>query len=101
MCLVVKLVWGVKNLNKIYGTFLKDILGVSLAPPVAAWQSPGTHFDPGHGNSGMGQPNLVPRSVFRSLHKSLETAKIIHKILVDDLIFEHLQFYSIEKLNYI
>jgi hypothetical protein len=45
--------------------------------------------------------NLVPRSLFRSLHKSLETAKTIRKILVDDLIFENVQFYSIEKLNYI
>jgi hypothetical protein len=33
---------------------------------------------------------------------SLEPAKTIHKILVDDLIiFENFQFYSIEKLNYI
>jgi hypothetical protein len=30
--------------------------------------------------------NLVPRSLFRLLHKSLETAKTIHKILVDYLI---------------
>jgi hypothetical protein len=46
--------------------------------------------------------NLVPRSLFRSLHKSLETAKTIHKIIVDDLIIcENFQFYSIEKLNYI
>jgi hypothetical protein len=45
--------------------------------------------------------NLVPRSLFRSLHKYLETAKTIHKILLDDLIFENLQFYSIGKLNYI
>jgi hypothetical protein len=45
--------------------------------------------------------NLVPRSLFRLLHKSLETAKAIHKILIDDLIFKNLQFYSIEKFNYI
>jgi hypothetical protein len=31
--------------------------------------------------------------------KSLETAKTIHKIIVDDFIFEILQFYSIEKLH--
>jgi hypothetical protein len=29
-------------------------------------------------------PNLAPRSLFHSLHKSLETAKTIHRILVDD-----------------
>jgi hypothetical protein len=34
--------------------------------------------------------NLVPRYLFRSLHKSLETAKTIHQILVDDLIFANL-----------
>jgi hypothetical protein len=44
--------------------------------------------------------NLVPRSLFRSLHKSQETAaKTIHKILVDDLIFANLQFRSIENFN--
>jgi hypothetical protein len=43
--------------------------------------------------------NLVPKSLFRSFHKSLETAKIIHKILVDDLIFTNLQFCSIGKFN--
>jgi hypothetical protein len=43
--------------------------------------------------------NLVPISLFRSPHKSLETAKTIHKILVDDLIIANLQFYSIEKIN--
>jgi hypothetical protein len=31
----------------------------------------------------------------------LETAKTIHKILVDYLIFANLRFYSIEKFNYI
>jgi hypothetical protein len=36
-----------------------------------------------------------------ALQVSVETAKTIHKILVDDLIFENLQFYSIEKLIYI
>jgi hypothetical protein len=46
--------------------------------------------------------NLVPRSLFRSLHKYQETAKSTHKILiVDDFISKHLQFYSIDKLNYI
>jgi hypothetical protein len=32
-------------------------------------------------------------------HKSLETAKTIHKILVNDLIIANLQFCSIEKYN--
>jgi hypothetical protein len=39
---------------------------------------------------------------FHWLHQPLETAKTIHKIIVDDLIiFENLQFYSNENLNYI
>jgi hypothetical protein len=44
--------------------------------------------------------SLVPRCIFRRVHKSLETTEAIHKILVDDLIFANLQFYSIETFNY-
>jgi hypothetical protein len=44
--------------------------------------------------------NLVPGCLFRWLHKLLETAETVLKILMDDLIFANLKFYSIEKFNY-
>jgi hypothetical protein len=44
-------------------------------------------------------PQSRPQILIPLLHKSLETAKAIHKILVGDLIFANLQFCSIEKFN--
>jgi diacylglycerol kinase family enzyme len=46
---------------------------------------------------------ILNRCSFRWLHKPLETAETIHKILVDGLIciFANVQFNSIEKFNYI
>jgi hypothetical protein len=39
---------------------------------------------------------------FYTIHVNLVPISLtIHKILVDDLLFENWQFYSIEKLNYI
>jgi hypothetical protein len=78
---------------ELVGTSFNDDYLTSTLQPVLRIAEVKLHKKPGC------RPNLVPRSLFRSLHKSLETAKTTHKILVGDFIFEYLQVYSIDKFN--